>query len=477
VVGLLGLFILPFIASLAVLMCPIGSGCCLKRRAVIMSALPLALLAYGSNSWMGATIDSPWIPSLSIHFHLSMDTLSLLFLFLTALIIPISLLAIPSSGLASPRLFYSLILLLQGLLIGFFTARDLVVFTIFWEAMLLPLYFLINLWGGSGRQQASLKFLLYMIAGSILLIAALLSLYFTAQTATGTATFDLTSLAQVAKTSPYAPWLCAIFLLAFAVKTPLFPFHAWLPDAYCQAPTTGTILLAALLSKAGIYGLMRIAMPLFPSLMQQWSPFLLSLAIAGVLYGAFAAWWQSDYKRLIAYSSFSHINFVLAGLFVGEGTAYSGALLQALNHGITIAALFLVAGWLEERLGSTAMAAATGLAKYMPQLCWLTLLFVLSSVALPGLNNFVGEVMILFGLFDRNPLLVALIGLTVIFSVVYMLRWMQKVYFEVPTSAARSWIDIGGKHLAIAAPLALLIFWVGIYPAPLLELISDVGNR
>ncbi len=369
--------------------------------------------------------------------------------------------------------FTGLFSFLEGLLIGFFTARDLAVFTVFWEAMLLPLYFIINLWGGPLRQKASLKFLIYMIAGSVLMIAAVLALYF----ANDNKTFNIDELTGLSTAIPYMPFICAAFLLAFSVKTPLFPFHAWLPDAYYEAPAAGTILLSAILSKAGIYGFLRIGMEIFPSFMLEWSPFLLGLAVVGVFYGGLAAWMQKDYKRLIAYSSFSHVNFILAGVFVWSQTAHSGAILQAFNHGITISALFLVSYWLQQRIGTTNIGDVQGQAKYLPKLCWLTLFFVLSSVALPGTNNFVGELMILLGLFGVDPRLAAFLTLSVILSVIYMLRWMQKVYFENPTPASELLIDIKSKELLISLPLVLLILWVGIYPAPFLKTIQPAEDK
>lgn len=469
--NLMWLFVTPFITSVLAFIIPTISGINFKRLAVLMSFIPLGILLYAHTNWIGSRVEYAWLPTLSIEFHLSVDSLSLLFLYLTAIIIPVSLLAVRSERLTQPNLFYGLVLLLQGLLIGFFTARDLVVFTVFWEAMLIPLYFLITLWGGPQRQPAAFKFIIYMIAGSALMVAAVLFLYL-ASASTGEGTFNLDALAKISSAAPHAVWLGAIFFLAFAVKTPLFPFHAWLPDAYCQAPISGTILLSSILSKAGIYGFLRIGMELFPSLLKEWSPLLLGLAIAGVLYGGLAAWTQKDFKRLIAYSSFSHVNFILAGIFVWSQTAHAGAILQALNHGVTIAALFLVAGWLEDRLGSTDMSQAGGLCRFLPQLCWFTLFFVLSSVALPGTNNFVGELMILLGLFGENRWLAALAGLTVILSVMYMLRWMQKVYFETPKPFQSTWVDIKGKEIALMLPLAALILWIGIYPAPVLNQIK-----
>lgn len=474
---LMWLFLIPFLASVIAFALSEISKKTLKHLAVVASLIPLFILLSSSyTSWLGQRVEYAWLPPLSIQFHLVVDSLSLLFLYLTAIIIPISLLAVENDDFSSSHVFYGFVLLLEGLLIGFFTARDLVLFTIFWEAMLFPLYFIITLWGGEKRRTAALKFLIYMVAGSSLMIAAVLSLYISSA-ANGTGTFDLDALARIAESTPHAAWLAAIFFLAFSVKTPLFPFHAWLPDAYYQAPTAGTILLSALLSKAGIYGFLRIGWGLFPTLLQEWSPGLLGLAIVGVLYGGLAAWRQNDYKRLIAYSSFSHINFVLAGIFVWTQASHEGAVLQALNHGITIAGLFLVAGWLEDRLHTTAIGSYSGLAKFMPKLCWLTLIFVLSSVALPGTNNFVGELLILFGLYGQNPWITALLGLTIIISVMYMLRWMQKVYFENPSAFQHSWVDIKGKELAIALPLIALIFWIGIYPQPVLTQIVPATEK
>lgn len=465
------LFIMPFIASLLVFIFPTTSPRVLKVLSLTLSLIPLGLLLSGHTAWIGMTSRYTWLPSLGIEFLLSVDSVSLVFLYLTAIIIPLSLFAANVNEIQSPRVFCGLVLLLQGLLIGFFTTRDLVIFTIFWEAMLLPLYFMINLWGGPSRQNAALKFLIYMIAGSALMIVAVLSLV-TFTSSSETMTFNMDVLARFSTSSPM--WIGAIFLLAFAVKTPLFPFHAWLPDAYCQASTAGTILLAALLSKAGIYGVFRIGMGLFPDLMLLANPLLLGLAIAGVFYGGLLAWMQNDFKRLLAYSSLAHVNFILAGLFIENEIAHTGALLQAFNHGVTIAALFLAAGWLEERLRSTSMGSVSGLTQFLPQLSWLTLVFVLSAIALPGTNNFIGELMILFGLFNIYPWLAAVLGLTVILSAVYMLRWMQKVYFEEPSFFQESWVDITKKEILLALPLIVLIFGIGIYPAPIIKQIAPI---
>lgn len=470
---LMWLFIVPLTSSAMTFALSMLSSKNSQRLAFGLSLVPLILLLYHFSGWEGMNVQYDWLPALSIEFHLSVDSLSLLFLYLTAVIVPISILATRGDGLNYPNVLYGLVLLLQALLIGFFTARDLALFTVFWEGMLIPLYFIIVLWGGLQRQSAGLKFLIYMIAGSALMIAAVLSLYF-ASTLTGQqGSFNFDVLSKISSTAPYAALICAVFLLAFSVKTPLFPFHAWLPDAYCQAPIAGTILLSALLSKAGIYGFLRIGMELFPNYMKEWGPLFVGFAIAGVLYGGLAAWMQNDFKRLIAYSSFSHVNFILAGIFVWSLTAQAGAILQAINHGVTITALFLAAYWLEARLGSTSIDKASGLAKYMPQLCWLTLFFVLSSVALPGTNNFIGELLILFGLFSQSPWAASALALTVILSVIYMLRWMQTVYFQTSSPYQTTWIDINAKEWFMAMPLVLLILWVGIYPTPVLRQIAN----
>lgn len=475
--NILVLFLFPLVSAVIILLLPGFSPKNLKRTALILSTIPLIALIAGRSHWIGTEVNYEWLPSLDIRFHLIVDNLSLLFLFLTALVIPFSILAVHSTKLTSPHVFYALVLLLQSLLFGFFTSRDLALFTIFWEAMLLPLYLIIMTWGGPHRQKAALKFIIYMIAGSALMVAAVLFLYISSTIGGGEGTFNLDTLAKTSLSTPYVSWIFGIFMLAFAVKTPLFPFHAWLPDAYYEAPTSGTILLSAILSKAGIYGILRIGYELFPDLLKVWSPVLLGLAIAGVFYGGFLAWRQNDFKRLIAYSSLSHVNFILAGLFALSQTALAGGILQSLNHGITIAGLFLVAGWLEERLGSTSLKHTRGLCKYLPQLCWLTLFFVVASVALPGTNNFVGELMILFGLFGHNPWLAALLGLSVILSVIYMLRWLQNEYFGPPSPYQHTWVDIRAKHILIALPLVILILFFGIYPAPVLNFIKPAVEK
>lgn len=463
-VKLITLFSVPFLLSALFFFAPRGK--LLKSFAILASLIPLAILGIDPSSWMGQEVRASWLTPLSVQFYLSVDSLSLVFLYLTAIIIPVALFA----ARHKPGFFYGLVFLLEGLLIGFFTARDLVCFTIFWEAMLIPLYFIITLYGGERRKSAALKFILYMLAGSSLMIAGVLALYLQAHT------FDMNALSSVASGVPYANAVFFVFLLAFAVKTPLFPFHAWLPDTYYEAPFSGTILLSAILSKAGIYGIIRIGIELFPEQMIAWGPLLFALALTGVFYGGLAAWSSEDYKRVLAYSSLSHVNFVLAGLFIWSQMAHAGAILQAVNHGITIAALFLAASFLYRRVGTTSMQPLSGLAKHLPKLCYFTLFFVLSNVALPGTNNFIGELLVFYGVFEKNPYLAALLGLSVILVVIYMLRFMRKIYFESPMLLSGSLRDMKKREMAMALPLVFLILWIGIYPAPFLKEIQSAAK-
>ena len=469
---LLSLFLIPLIASLGLFFLSGLAAKRLKGLAFFLSLIPLVLLVLGTSNWIGKQVDFIWFDALSIHFHLYVDHLTLVFLYLVSIIVPLSILAETRSDLERPHFFYGLILLVQALLIGFFASKDLLFFIFFFEAILVPLYFLLTIWGGKGRKRAAFTFIVYMIAGSSLMLVSVLALYLGAENPT----FNMGLLAKTAQGHSMAPLLCALFLLAFFVKTPLFPFHAWLADTYCQASTTATILLAALLSKAGIYGILRIGIGLFPNIIASWSTPLVIVAIVGMLYGAFAAWAQTDFKRLIAYSSFSHVNFILAGIFAASQIAVGGAILQAVNHAVTITGLFLVVGWLEARIQTTTYLGVSGLAAIMPRLCWLTLFFVLSAVAIPGLNNFVSEIMVLYGLFVRSWWLSALLALTMIFSILYMLRWMQSIYFA-KCSVVTAITDIRAKEMLYSLPLVALIFWLGMYPGPVLKQIEPAAKK
>lgn len=446
------LFFLPFALSLGAFLFKPS-----RKVAIMAGVLPLFLLLLQHSHWLGLNISFSWFAPLSVAFSLAIDAPTLLFLYLTAFIIPAALYLAPEDD--DRYLFYGLVFALEWLLFGFFMAQDLALFIVFWEAMLFPLYFILCLKGEGDRHKTAFTFLLFMFSGSVFMIAGAIALYLSS------GTLDLGSLSS---STALSPWISLAFLLAFAVKTPLFPLHSWLPVTYFKAPFSGTILLAALLSKAGIYGLFRlhsiVILPLAP-----WQPLLLTLALAGVFYGAFAAWREADFKRLLAYTSFSHVNFILAGLMVERSLAHTGALLQAFNHGVTITALFLVAWWLKERLGTTSFPSWGGYGALFPRLCWLTLFFILSAVALPGTNNFIGEIAILLGIFQSAPWHAAFLAASVIFSVVYLLRWMQKLYFGTGALASESAADITKTEMVIALPFILLILWLGFYPMAILQ--------
>lgn len=440
--------------------CAILAWCLLnlnRYTASLLGAIPLLLLLLGVQN----SLDLSWIPSLNIQFSLRVDGISRLFIYLTAIIIPLVLFT-SSDEEQAPR-FFGTVFLLQGLLFGFFLASDLVLFTVFWEAMLLPLFYLLLMFGSVDRQKAAMRFLVYMLAGSCLLVAGVISLYFNADPHT----FALEGLRAQAGT--YAPWIFFVFLVAFAVKTPLFPFHAWLPDAYTQASTSGTILLSALLSKAGIYGIYRIGLGLFPDQMLAYSIPLTVIAIVGVLYGGFLAWSQEDYKRLIAYSSFSHVNFILAGLFAWSAVAHQGALLQVFNHGVTITALFLIVHYVHERIHSSHLSAGGGITSLLPKLGWTALFFMLASVALPGTGNFVGEVLILFGLFGQSGRLAAFLGLSLILGAAYMLRFHHRLFFGSVNPHMPAMQDLQWNEWVPLWILVFFVLWVGLHPAPLFQ--------
>lgn len=443
-----------------------------KKWATTLSLFPLIICLYIWIKDLHPQIDWPWIPLIGARFALSVDALSLMFMLLTAFITSIAILSTDETKMTRPGTFYGCIFVLQGLLFGFFMATDLFLFAFFWEAMLVPLYLLLANWGDEQRQNTALKFLLYTLSGSVFLVIGILSLYFLGD-AQG---FSLVHLAQQASSSPYAPYLCGIFLLAFAVKTPLFPFHAWLPDAYSRSLTPVTILLSAVLSKAGIYGFLRIGPSFFFQQIEAWSHLLLTLAIAGVIYGAFAAWMQTDVKRLVAYSSLSHVNFIVAGIFIQQGTAMSGSILQSVNHAFTIAALFLCVEWVTCRIQTSSIHKYGGLCLYMPKLCWFTLFFVLASIGLPGMNNFVGEILILFGFIGVFPWLTPLLATSLVLSAIYMLRWMQQLYFGPPHLIEHKKNDLQPRELFLAITLGLAILVPGIYPAIFLNR-ADMATR
>jgi len=413
-----------------------------------------------------------WIPQLSIFYRLGVDGISIWLVVLNAFLTLIAILATPVTKRTGG--FVGLMLAMAGGLAGVFMATDLVLFYVFWEAMLIPAYFLLWLYGeGTRPGWAALKFVLYTLAGSLLMLVGVIGEY----VATGKQTFDL---AELAKAPPSAAWqfgLFFVFALAFAIKTPLFPFHSWLPDAYNAAPVPMLITFAGVMGKAGAYGFLRIAVPLFPEPVGwwDWRWVIPVLAVAAIIWGALMAIVQSDMKMLVAYSSVSHMGFIVLGIFSFNVQGQQGAVVQMVNHGIIIAALFLIVGWISDTTGVRDRAALAGLALRMPILTGVFAVVTFAALGLPGLNSFVGEFMTLLGAWQRAPALAVFAAVGLILAPVYMLRLFQGVTQGAPAGPVPK-SDIRAGQLGVLAPLVVLMFVIGLYPALLTDLMTSLGQ-
>ncbi|HKW93320.1 MAG TPA: NADH-quinone oxidoreductase subunit M [Methylomirabilota bacterium] len=407
-----------------------------------------------------------WIPSLGVTYHLGVDGISVLLVLLTTFLMPLVLLSSWSSVEARWKEFAITMLLLETGMLGVFVALDLFLFYVFWEAMLIPMYLIIGVWGGPNRIYAAIKFILYTLTGSLLMLVAILVLYFHHGAATSTYTFDLPVLTRyVLPGGATQDLLFLAFALAFAIKVPMFPFHTWLPDAHVEAPTAGSVILAGVLLKMGTYGFLRFCLPLFPQASLHWAPVMFTLAVIGIIYGAWVSTVQPDIKKLVAYSSVSHLGFVVLGLFTLTPQGLVGGLIQMVNHGLSTGALFLMVGMIYERRHTRLITDFGGLWKVIPAFSVLFLIVCLSSLALPGLNGFVGEFLILVGTFqvDRLAAVVATAG--IIFAAVYLLWMYQRVCFgEVTADANRRLVDLSPREWAVLLPVLLFIVWIGVYP-------------
>ncbi len=414
----------------------------------------------------------PWIGSFGAKYSLGLDGISLVLIALTAFLNVFCVLISWKAVSEKVGSFFFFILFLEGTLMGLFLANDLLLFYLFWEIQLIPMFFLVGIWGHENRIHASIKFILYTLTGSLFMLIALIALHVIHGHQTGVYTFNLHQLMQTRLGFTAEVLLFLAFLLAFGIKIPLVPVHTWLPDTHTEAPTAGSVVLAGLLLKTGIYGLFRFAIPLFPNATRYFGPLLLILGVAGLFYGAWVALTQSDLKRLVAYSSVAHMGMMVIGIAIWNPVALSGSILQIVNHGLSTSALFIVVGMLDERLHSRDFAAMGGIWGQMPAFSAFFLFFALSSLGLPGLNNFVGEVLILVGAFKAKPAVAILGFVGIVFGVIYILRMVQDTLFGERRSAHQLW-DIDAREAVILTGLALAVLFIGLHPTPVLKLLEQ----
>jgi len=443
--------------------------------ATFLVSLPLLLNFDVVNSAIPqyVTEGSPILEGMDIKYLVGLDGLSLLLFMLTTLFGPIVILSSWNSVKKSLVGYYSMLLILQTASLGVFAALDLIVFYVFFELSLIPMYFLIGIWGGSDRVRATIKFFIYTLVGSLIMLVALIYLGYNAGAASGVFTFtaDWRFISSPEYTIGLVEqtWLFLAFALAFCIKVPLFPFHTWLPYAHTEAPTAGSVVLAAIMLKLGTYGLVRVCMPVFPNAFMEFAPYLAVLAVIGIIYGALVAMVQKDVKKLVAYSSVSHLGFVVLGIFAFNTIAIQGAIIQMINHGLSTGALFLIVGMIYDRAHTRMISDFGGVAKVMPVFAVMFMIATLASIGLPGLNGFVGEFLILNGSFSStlyaNKTFAVLAALGVILAAVYMLWMYQRVMFgPITNKVNEKLLDLNAREIGLLIPLVIFMVWIGVRP-------------
>ncbi len=428
----------------------------------------------GSGPWL-AELNLPWIPQLGIGIHLAVDGLSLVLVGLTIFLGILSVLCSWTEIRERIGFFHMNLMAILAGIIGVFLSLDLFLFYFFWELMLVPMYFLISIWGHENKIPASLKFFIFTQAGGLLMLLAILGLYFIHGAKTGVYTFDYSLLLGTALSPAASVWLMFGFLAAFLVKLPAFPFHPWLPDAHTEAPTAGSVVLAGLLLKTGAYGIIRFVLPLFPFAAAAVAPFMMGLAVTGIVYGALLSFAQTDLKRLVAYTSVSHMGFVLLGIFASNPVAWQGAIMQMLAHGVSTGALFIIVGQLQERMHTRDMEHMGGLWSVVPRLSGMALVFALASLGLPGFGNFVAEFMVLAGSFRTSAAAASFAAAGLVLSAIYAL-WMVQRAFQGESRDRWNIPDLSARETGILAALIVAVFWLGLYPSPVFKTTASVVN-
>src|SRR5215470_8409039 len=416
---------------------------------------------------------APWIPSIGAEYYLGVDGLSTLLILLTTMMGSIAVLSSWTAITERVKEYYIFLLVLQTGMLGAFVSLDFLLFFLFWEVMLVPMYFLIGIWGSSNRLYSAIKFFLYTLVGSVVMLLGILALYFYNHSITGVYSFDVTQFQKLAVPYDLQWWVFLAFFLGFAIKVPMFPFHTWLPDAHTDAPTAGSVILAAVLLKMGTYGFLRFSLPILPDASRYFVPMIVVLSIIGIVYGALVALAQKDWKRLVAYSSVSHMAMVMLGMFALNPVGLTGSIVQQLNHGISTGGLFLLVGVVYERRHTREISEYGGLSKVMPVYAAIFLIMTMSSIGLPALNGFIGEFLILQGVFVASKLWAAFAASGVVLGAAYMLYLYQRTMFgKVENPKNERLLDLDNREFATFAPLLVLAVWMGIYPAPFLRRIE-----
>jgi NADH-quinone oxidoreductase subunit M len=478
---------LPLLGGAAVAALPRGRDLLAKQVAlgVSLAVFALALVMAirfkpGSSAQFQFVEHHPWISSFGVSYSVGVDGIALVLIAMATILVPIVILAgwhEADDAKAQVKTFFALILALETMIIGVFAATDIFLFYVFFEAMLIPVYFLIGSFGGAQRSYAAVKFLLYSLFGGLLMLAALIGLYVVSVHQLGTGTFEYARLLGLHITPSTEKWLFLGFFAAFAIKAPLWPFHTWLPDAAAESTPGTAVLLVGVLDKVGTFGMIRLCLPLFPHASKYFTPVILVLAVVGILYGALVAIGQTDMMRLVAYTSLSHFGFITLGIFAMTSQGQSGSTLYMVNHGFSTAGLFIVGGFLVRRRGSRLIADYGGVQRVAPLLAGSFLVMGLASLALPGLSSFVSEFLVLVGTYTRYPALAVLATLGIVLAAIYVLFWYQRVATGPATENVKGFADLGGREMLAIIPLVALIVALGFFPKPLLDVINPAVSR